>query len=104
MPTWESCGATDAPFDPTIFAADMEVAPTVIGSGHKCSSGWPGLSPTLFEASDLLDDLKKALGERVLNAEMGHHLVGQQPANRCKRHGKMTVDHRRRPGRARRAA
>ena len=29
---------------------------------------------TLFESEGLLDELKKALAERVLNAEMDHHL------------------------------
>ena len=33
---------------------------------------------TLFESEGLLDELKKALAERVLNAEMDHHL-GQRP-------------------------
>ena len=33
---------------------------------------------TLFESEGLLDELKKALAERVLNAEMDHHL-GQDP-------------------------
>jgi putative transposase len=33
---------------------------------------------TLFESDGLLDELKKALAERVLNAEMDHHL-GQDP-------------------------
>ena len=29
---------------------------------------------TAFDPDGLLDDLKKALAERVLNAEMDHHL------------------------------
>ena len=31
---------------------------------------------TAFDPSGLLDDLKKALAERALNAEMDHHLAG----------------------------
>ena len=31
---------------------------------------------TAFDQGDLLDQLKKALAERALNAEMDHHLVG----------------------------
>jgi transposase-like protein len=27
----------------------------------------------------LIDDLKKALAERVLDAEMDHHLAGEEP-------------------------
>jgi hypothetical protein len=30
---------------------------------------------TVFDPNGLLDDLKKALAERVLNAEMDHHLA-----------------------------
>ena len=29
-----------------------------------------------FDANGLLDELKKALAERALNAEMDHHLAG----------------------------
>ena len=32
---------------------------------------------TAFDADGLLDDLKKALAERALNAEMDHHLAGE---------------------------
>ena len=36
-----------------------------------------GANPeTAFDANGLLDDLKKALAERALNAEMDHHLAG----------------------------
>src|SRR4029077_6326824 len=35
---------------------------------------------TAFDAGGLLDDLKKALAERVLNAEMDHHLAGRSRA------------------------
>src|SRR3712207_9380974 len=31
---------------------------------------------TAFDPNGLLDDLKKALAERALNAEMDHHLAG----------------------------
>jgi putative transposase len=38
---------------------------------------------TVFEKDGLLDELKKALAERALNAEIDHHLetgeAGQQP-------------------------
>src|ERR1700684_2267983 len=33
---------------------------------------------TAFDPNGLLDDLKKALAERVLNAEMNHHLAGEE--------------------------
>src|SRR4051794_1054799 len=32
---------------------------------------------TAFDPNGLLDDLKKALAERALNAEMDHHLAGE---------------------------
>ena len=48
-------------------------------------------SNTVFDASGLLDDLKKALAERVIDAEMDHHLVGQEPGNRRDGYAKMTV-------------
>jgi len=37
---------------------------------------------TVFDPNGLIDDLKKALAERVLNAEMDHHLSGEEPSNR----------------------
>ena len=46
---------------------------------------------TVFDPNGLLDDLKKALAERVLNAEMDHHLAGEQPGNRRNGYGKKTV-------------
>ena len=36
---------------------------------------------TAFDANGLLDDLKKALAERALNAEMDHHLAADESAN-----------------------
>jgi putative transposase len=39
----------------------------------------------------LLDDLKKALAERVLNAEMDHHLACDRAGNRRNGYGKKTV-------------
>ena len=51
----------------------------------RCSTScWPAPIPkTAFDADGLLDELKKALAERALNAEMDHHLAGddgrQQP-------------------------
>jgi putative transposase len=44
-----------------------------------------------LEPNGLLDDLKKALAERVLNAEMDHHLAGEAPGNRRNGYGKKTV-------------
>ena len=40
-----------------------------------------------FDPDGLLDDLKKALAERVLNAEMDHHLAGEEPGNRRNGYG-----------------
>jgi putative transposase len=39
----------------------------------------------------LIDDLKKALAERVLDAEMDHHLAGEKAGNRRNGYGKKTV-------------
>src|ERR671914_316633 len=46
---------------------------------------------TAFDPNGLLDDLKKALAERVLNAEMDHHLAGEEPGNRRNGYGKKTI-------------
>ena len=46
---------------------------------------------TALEPNGLIDDLKKALAERVLNAEMDHHLAGEEPGNRRNGYGKKTV-------------
>jgi putative transposase len=47
---------------------------------------------TAFDPNGLLDDLKKALAERVLNAEMDHHLRSdEQPGNRRNGYGRKTV-------------
>src|SRR6202041_1508254 len=46
---------------------------------------------TLFDPNGLLDDLKKALAERVLNAEMDHHLGSEEPGNRRNGYGRKTV-------------
>src|SRR6201992_224528 len=45
----------------------------------------------LFDPNGLLDALKKGLAERVLNAEMDHHLAGEEPGNRRNGYGKKTV-------------
>jgi putative transposase len=49
---------------------------------------------TLFESGRLLDELKKALAARILNAKMDHHL-GQDPeqaaGNHCKGSSSKTV-------------
>jgi putative transposase len=44
-----------------------------------------------LEPNGLIDDLKKALAERVLNTEMDHHLAGEEPDNRRNGYGKKTV-------------
>jgi len=36
---------------------------------------------TAFDANGLLDELKKALAERALNAEMEHHLAADESGN-----------------------
>jgi putative transposase len=46
---------------------------------------------TVFDPNGLIDDLKKALAERVLNAAMDHHLAGEEPSNRRNGYGKKTV-------------
>jgi hypothetical protein len=46
---------------------------------------------TIFDPNGLLDDLKKALAERVRNAEMDHHLAREEPGNRRNGYGKKTV-------------
>src|SRR3954465_6320751 len=46
---------------------------------------------TALEPNGLLDDLKKGLAERVLNAEMDHHLASEEPGNRRNGYGKKTV-------------
>src|ERR1700733_12076080 len=46
---------------------------------------------TAFDPNGLLDDLKKALAERGLNAEMDHHLAGGELGNRRNGYGKKTV-------------
>ena len=46
---------------------------------------------TAFDPNGLIDDLKKALAERVLNAEMDHHLAGEESGNRRNGYGKKTV-------------
>src|SRR6202045_4987567 len=46
---------------------------------------------TAFDPDGLLDDLKKALAERVLNAEMDHHLAGEELGNWRNGYGKKTV-------------
>jgi putative transposase len=46
---------------------------------------------TAFDADGLLDQLKKALAERALNAEMDHHLVNGEPGNSRNGYGRKTV-------------
>ena len=46
---------------------------------------------TAFDSNGLLDDLKKALAERALNAEMDHHLAGEEAGNSRNGYGRKTV-------------
>jgi putative transposase len=46
---------------------------------------------TAFDPNGLLDDLKKALAERALNAEMDHHLANGEAGNNRNGYGKKTV-------------
>src|ERR1700752_5150771 len=46
---------------------------------------------TAFDADGLLDELKKALAERALNAEMDHHLAGDEAGNSRNGYGRKTV-------------
>ena len=46
---------------------------------------------TAFDPNGLLDDLKKALAERALNAEMHHHLANGEAGNSRNGYGKKTV-------------
>jgi putative transposase len=46
---------------------------------------------TAFDANGLLDDLKKPLAERALNAEMDHHLAGEEAGNSRNGYGRKTV-------------
>ncbi len=45
-----------------------------------------GDARTAFDPGGLLDDLKKALTERVLNAEMDHHLSRESNADNRRRY------------------
>jgi len=46
---------------------------------------------TAFDTDGLIDQLKKALAERALNAEMDHHLVNGEPGNSRNAYGRKTV-------------
>ena len=46
---------------------------------------------TAFEQNGLLDQLKKALTERALKAELDHHLAGDEGGNRRNGYGRKTV-------------
>ena len=46
---------------------------------------------TAFDAHGLLDNLKKALAERALNAEMDHHLGDDEGGNNRNGYGRKTV-------------
>ncbi len=46
---------------------------------------------TAFDPNGLLDRLKKALAERALNAEMDHHLAGDETGTSRNGYGRKTV-------------
>ena len=46
---------------------------------------------TAFDANGLLDELKKALAERALNAEMDHHIATGEDGNTRNGYGRKTV-------------
>jgi putative transposase len=46
---------------------------------------------TAFDQNGLLDQLKKALTERALKAELDHHLAGDESGNRRNGYGRKTV-------------
>jgi putative transposase len=46
---------------------------------------------TAFDPNGLLDGLKKALAERALNAEMDHHLGGEEVGNSRNGYGRKSV-------------
>jgi putative transposase len=46
---------------------------------------------TAFDPNGLLDDLKKALAERALNAEMDHHLTNGEAGNSRNGYGRKMV-------------
>ncbi len=48
-------------------------------------------SKAALDANGLLDDLKRALAERALNAEMDHHLAGDEGGNSRNGYGRKTV-------------
>ncbi len=51
-----------------------------------------GAASAAFEQDGLLDSLKKALAERALNAEMDHHLAGDDGAGNTRNgYGRKTV-------------
>jgi len=51
-----------------------------------------GVDPkTAFDPNGLLGELKKALAERALNAEMDHHLAGDEGGNSRNGYGRKTV-------------
>jgi putative transposase len=46
---------------------------------------------TVFDPNGLLDDLRKAFAERVLNAEIDHHLAGDEAGNSHNGYGRKMV-------------
>ncbi|WP_441489657.1 transposase [Bosea sp. 2RAB26] len=68
---------------------------TTQSSPHSCAlldQLLAGADPkTASDANGLLDDLKKALAEWALNAEMDHHLAGEEGGNSRNGYGRKTV-------------
>ena len=62
-------GKKEFPHGPTQSASDPDDMLDQLLSGADAS--------TAFDQGGLLDQLKKALAERALNAEMDHHLAGE---------------------------
>jgi len=61
----------------------------ITGKSREHYGAWPASQAARGE--DRRTDLKKALAERVLNAEIDHHLTGEKPGTRRNGYGKKTV-------------
>ena len=58
--------------------SDHEERITWLSRKTYWTSFWLGAIRRLFAKNGLLDELKKALSERILNAELDEHLDGEQ--------------------------
>jgi putative transposase len=76
-------GKKEAPHAPTQTACDRRRALDQLLDGADAR--------TAFDTDGLIDQLKKALAERALNAEMDHHLVNGEPGNSRNGYGRKTV-------------